>query len=120
MQRDLPATHESLLKGHCVPCEGETEPLTEAEENNYHDAISKWEINRDAVHRLIREFEFQNFKEAITFINKVADIAETEGHHPNIHLHDYKKLTIELYTHAINGLSTNDFILAVKINELLS
>lgn len=119
MQRDLPSTHDSLKQGHCVPCEGGTAPLTEAEENNYHDATPEWQIHREGTHKITRDFAFKNFKEAVAFINKIADIAESEGHHPNINLHDYKKVTIELSTHAIGGLSTNDFILAVKINELL-
>lgn len=118
MQRDLPATTDALKQGHCVPCEGGTSPLTETEENNYHDATSQWTINREGVHTLTREFVFKDFKEVIGFINKVADIAEAEGHHPNLYLHDYKKLTIELHTHAIGGLSTNDFILATKIDAL--
>lgn len=118
MQRDLPATHESLKQGHCVPCEGGTAPLTETEENNYHDAAPQWEIHRDGVHTITRTFECKDFKEAVSLLNKIADTAEQEQHHPNINLHDYKKVTVELFTHAINGLSTNDFIMAVKINEL--
>lgn len=118
MQRNLPATKDALKKGHCVPCEGGTSPLTETEENNYHDATPSWVINRESTHKLTKEFTFNNFLEAIDFVNKVAKIAESEGHHPNLYLHDYKKLTIDLYTHAIGGLSTNDFILATKIDEL--
>ncbi len=117
MQRDLPA--DSLKQGHCVPCEGGTAPLTETEENNYHDATPQWELSREGVHKIIRSFEFKDFKEAIAFVNKIADLAELEQHHPNINLHDYKKVSVELYTHAINGLSTNDFIMAVKIDEFV-
>lgn len=119
MQRDIAPTPDALKKGHCVPCEGGVDPLTETEENNYHDGTPLWQINRDGVHKITREFEFKNFRQAVSFINKIAEVSNTEGHHPNLNLHDYKKVTVELFTHAINGLSTNDFILAVKIDELL-
>ena len=118
MQKDLPATNVALKQGHCVPCEGGATPLTEIEENNYHDATPNWEIARAGVHQLVREFVFKDFKETIAFINKIAEIANAEDHHPNLYLHDYKKLKVELYTHAIGGLSTNDFIVAAKINEI--
>ena len=65
-----------------------------------------------------REFITKNFMAAVTFINKVAQVAEAENHHPDVHLTSYRKLRIELSTHAIGGLSENDFILAAKINEL--
>jgi 4a-hydroxytetrahydrobiopterin dehydratase len=64
-----------------------------------------------------REFKFKNFDEAIAFVNKVADIARTEGHHPDIYVF-YDKVRLELSTHAIGGLSENDFIVAAKVNEL--
>ena len=65
---------------------------------------------------LQKSFEFKDFKEALAFINKVGAIAESEGHHPDIHLVDYKFVNIDLSTHAIGGLSQNDFIVAAKIN----
>jgi 4a-hydroxytetrahydrobiopterin dehydratase len=65
-----------------------------------------------------REFEFKDFREAMTFINKVAEIAKTEGHHPDLCCF-YNKVKLELWTHAINGLFENDFIVAAKVNELL-
>lgn len=120
MQKDLPATPEALKKGHCVPCEGGTSPLTEQEENMYRDATPHWEIKREGTHQLVREFTFKNFKEVIAFVNKVADTANAEDHHPNLYIHDYKHLEIKLHTHAIGGLSTNDFILATKIDDLLA
>lgn len=120
MQRDLSPHKEALQKGHCVPCEGGVAPLTDTEENNYHDATPSWVIQKEGMHKLTKEFEFKNFLESVEFINKVAKIAESEGHHPNLCVHDYKKVTVELYTHAIGGLSTNDFILAVKIDEILA
>lgn len=119
MQRDLPPQPDALKKGHCVPCERGTAPLTETEETNYHDATPLWELQRDTVHQLTREFAFKNFSGAVKFINSVAEIAEAEGHHPDIYLHNYKNVRVDLSTHAIHGLSTNDFILAAKIDELV-
>ena len=68
--------------------------------------------------RIYRDFKFKDFVEAITFVNKVAELAESENHHPDILIHDYRKVKVELTTHAIAGLSENDFILAAKINHL--
>ena len=67
--------------------------------------------------KLRREFRFRNFVSAMEFVNRVAEVAEQEGHHPDIHLF-YNKLTLELWTHAAHGLTENDFILAAKIDEL--
>ena len=64
------------------------------------------------------KFVFRDFKEALSFVNKVGRLAETEDHHPDIFLHNYKKVDITLSTHAIGGLSVNDFIMAAKINQL--
>ncbi len=80
--------------------------------------ISGWSLDVGAK-KISKEFIWNNFVEAIQFVNKVADIAEAEGHHPDIHIH-YNKVTIELWTHAIGGLSENDFILAAKIEALKS
>ena len=107
-----------LSQKHCVPCEGGTKPLPKKEEEAYLSAVPEWKIERTGTHQLTREIVLGNFKQAIAFIGQIAKIAEAEGHHPNLYLHDYKKLRIELYTHAIGGLSTNDFILAAKINKL--
>jgi len=65
-----------------------------------------------------REFTFKNFKKAMVFVNKVAELAESEGHHPNILLHSWNKVRLTFYTHAIGGLSENDFIMAAKVNLL--
>ena len=68
--------------------------------------------------RIRHEFKFKDFKQAIAFVNKAADIAEEEGHHPDIHIH-YNRVVIELWTHSIGGLSENDFIMAAKIERLV-
>ena len=106
----------NLSHKHCVPCEGGTEPLTATQNKELVEKIDNWEIDKDK--KLEKILVFKDFKEALNFVNKVGEIAEMENHHPNISIYDYKKVRIELYTHAIDGLSENDFILASKIDEL--
>lgn len=107
----------TLIEEHCVPCEGGTPPLTEEQENGFLDETSGWTLHRDGAHRITREWTLKDFVAALQFVNRVGDLAESEGHHPNISIH-YNKVELELSTHAINGLSENDFILAAKINLL--
>lgn len=112
--QDLPSA-STLKNHHCVPCEGGTVPLTRAEFSVYLPQVQNWQFLENDK-KIQREFLFKNFAEAITFVNKVADIAESEGHHPDVFIHDYKKVTITLWTHAIGGLSVNDFVMAIKID----
>ncbi|MEK7649417.1 MAG: 4a-hydroxytetrahydrobiopterin dehydratase [Patescibacteria group bacterium] len=108
----------SLLDKKCVPCEGSAQPLTRQQAiRQISDLRATWELAPDAG-KILCEFEFGTFRDAIGFVNKVADIAEREGHHPDIHI-SYSIVTIELWTHAIKGLSENDFILAAKIEHIL-
>ena len=102
-----------LLEKKCVPCEGGTPPLNQEEAQNLLKEIPSWEI-KDG--RVFRQFKFKNFRGSIAFVNKVAEIAENEGHHPNITI-NYNKVSIELFTHSIKGLSENDFIVAAKIDK---
>ena len=106
----------NLASHHCVPCEGGTKPLTPDEYQVYHEQVSDWQIIDEKM--LKKEFTLKNFKAAIGFINHMADIAESEGHHPDFILHNYKKVTVTLMTHAIGGLSINDFVMAMKINQI--
>ena len=100
----------------CVPCEGGIPPLGEEEINELRGQIhTDWEVVDNL--KIKREFSFVNFVHTMEFVNKIAGLAEEEGHHPDMHV-SYGKLTVELWTHAINGLSENDFILAAKIDEL--
>ena len=100
----------------CVPCEGGTQPLKRDKIDEYKKAINpEWEVIDDK--SLKRRFRFPSFKSSIEFVNKVANLAEDEGHHPDITI-NYKKVTLELTTHAIDGLSENDFIMAAKLENL--
>jgi len=105
-----------LAKQKCVPCEGTEAPLTKKEAEALMAQISGWQLAEDAK-SISKQFKFKNFKEAIGFINRVGEIAESEGHHPDIHLTNYRQVRIDLSTHAIKGLSQNDFILAAKIDS---
>lgn len=105
-----------LHKKKCVPCEGEIPVLKPAVSKEFQEQVPNWKIIKN--HHLFREFKFKNFKSALTFVNKVGAIAERENHHPNIDF-TWGKVNISIYTHAINGLHSNDFILASKIDRLL-
>lgn len=99
----------------CVPCEGGVKPLTPDEYGAFlRSELSGWIAVEEK--RIEKEYKFKNFKEALAFVNKVGEIAESEGHHPDINLHNWNKVTITLWTHAIGGLSENDFIMASKID----
>ncbi len=104
-----------LLKKKCIPCEDKNiKPLSRANAQDYLDELSGWSLSEDAK-RISKEFKFRDFIGAINFVERVADVAEMEGHHPDIHIH-YNKVLIELWTHSIGGLSENDFIVATKID----
>lgn len=106
-----------LVKKKCVPCEGKEKPLLGDELTELSNELgSSWRIINE--HHLEKEFKFKDFKEALEFTNKVGQLAEKEQHHPDIHL-GYGKVRIILWTHAIEGLSENDFILAAKCDALL-
>ena len=105
-----------LIGKKCVPCEGGTPPLTEAEAQKFLEGTTGWMYENN---KLWREIVFKDFLSAVEFINRMAKIAEGEGHHPNFALHSWNKVKVELWTHAIGGLSENDFILAAKVNKML-
>ena len=103
-----------LTQKKCVPCEAGTHPLKEGKVNDLINQIPSWTL-KDG--RLCKKFKFKDFAEAMKFINSVAGIAEHEGHHPDFCVH-YNKVEMEIWTHAIGGLSENDFILAAKIDRI--
>lgn len=104
-----------LTSKKCIPCEKGFPPLTAAELRPYLDQIKGWSLV--GIQKIYKEFKFSGFKEAMNFVNKVAAIAEAEGHHPDFAIL-YNRVIINLTTHAISGLSENDFILAAKIDKL--
>lgn len=106
-----------LTDKKCVACEGGIPPLTEAEISVFKPEVPAWEVSPDTK-SISRQFTFKDFKEALAFVNRVGALAEEEGHHPDIKLFEYKHVLISLWTHAIGGLSENDFILAAKIDTL--
>lgn len=107
-----------LVQKKCVPCEAGTPPLPEKDTLALLLEVPGWDLGADKK-RITREYKFKDFKEALAFVNDVGRIAEEEGHHPDISLFNYKYVRISLSTHAIGGLSENDFILAAKIDELV-
>jgi 4a-hydroxytetrahydrobiopterin dehydratase len=105
-----------LTKRKCKPCEGNVPKLTAGEIKEYQNSLTQpWEEVDEM--KIIKSFKFKNYSEVIGFVNKVADLAEEEDHHPVMHVF-FSLVTVELWTHAILGLSENDFILAAKIDEL--
>lgn len=113
----------SLNLKKCLPCEGGVAPLTTKEIQEYLIEVNSkdkkgWEVIENNI-KIRKEFVLANFKQAMIFVNKVAVLAEDEGHHPDIHIF-YGKVICELWTHAIGGLSENDFIVAAKIDTLNS
>jgi 4a-hydroxytetrahydrobiopterin dehydratase len=108
---------EGLAGKSCVPCRGGIPPLTESSARKLAESTPGWALAEHAT-RLQRRFEFRDFVAAMQFVNRVAEIAETEGHHPDIAIH-WNKVDLVLWTHKIGGLHENDFILAAKIDRLL-
>ncbi len=106
---------ENLANKSCVPCHGGVPRITGAEIDPFMQELSNWEVV--AEHHLRREYEFTNFRDALRFVNRVGEVAEREGHHPDIAF-GWGYARIEIWTHAIGGLSESDFILAAKIDTL--
>ena len=104
-----------LYQKKCIPCEAGTPSLKEDEINEMLKQVSGWNLKGG---HLYKKFKFRNFVEAMKFVNSVAEVAESEGHHPDFCVH-YNKVEFEIWTHAISGLSENDFILAAKIDKII-
>lgn len=107
---------KELTQKKCVPCRGGIPPMKPEKAKDYIAATPGWSLSDDA-DRISRRFEFATFPKAIDFVVQVAELAEEEGHHPDFAIH-YNKVDILLWTHKINGLHENDFIMAAKINGL--
>jgi 4a-hydroxytetrahydrobiopterin dehydratase len=110
-------TTEQLVSKKCKPCEGGVEPCTLEEAEAQLSKLPGWCLTHDG-QRIRKDWTVKNFMAGMAFFNRVAEIAETDGHHPDVHLWGYRNAWIELWTHAIGGLSENDFILAAKIDQL--
>lgn len=107
---------ENLAGKSCVACRGGVPPLGRGEAERLRAETPEWKLSEDPS-KIERGFKFKNFKEALSFVNKVGEIAEAEGHHPDISF-GWGYASIVLQTHKIKGLHENDFILAAKIDRL--
>ena len=108
---------KELVAKKCKPCEGGVEPSTLEFSNQQLAKLDRWKLVKDNK-RIRKEWTVKNFMAGMEFFNKVAVVAEEDGHHPDLHIEGYRNVAIELWTHAIGGLSENDFILAAKIDEI--
>ena len=110
-----------LLSKKCLPCEGGVPPLDLSEIHKYQKKVDGWDIkpNKKNIYFLEKKFKFKNFLESKKFINKVSEISEKENHHPDISF-GWGYAEIKITTHAIEGLSENDFILAAKIDQIIN
>lgn len=111
-------TTDSLRQKKCLPCEGGVPVIEAGQAQSYLDTTPQWNLSDDAKW-VCRKVGCKNFAEVMGLVNQIADLAESEGHHPDLHITGYRQLKIDLTTHAIGGLSENDFILAAKIDQLL-
>jgi 4a-hydroxytetrahydrobiopterin dehydratase len=108
---------EQLVGKKCRPCEGGVDPCSREEAEAQTRKLSGWYLTHDG-QRIRKDWTVKNFMAAIDFFQRIADVAEADGHHPDLHLEGYRRVAVELWTHAIGGLSENDFILAAKIDQL--
>ena len=106
-----------LIHKNCVPCRGGIPPLEGEAIGKFLQEVNAWEAVDE--HHLVKSFRFKNFRTALDFVNGVGELAEREWHHPDLAL-AWGKVDIKIYTHKIDGLSQNDFILAAKIDHLYS
>ncbi|MBI4021086.1 MAG: 4a-hydroxytetrahydrobiopterin dehydratase [Candidatus Aenigmarchaeota archaeon] len=107
-----------LTQKKCVACEGIGRAMTLAEARALLKRVPGWTLAAEGVLSIRRDFEFTDFVHALEFVNKVACLAEGEGHHPDLLIHSWNRVRLTLSTHALQGLTENDFIVAAKINAL--
>ena len=110
-------TAAELTAKKCAPCEGGVPPLSADEVSRLLAATPQWRLTADGK-RIARAWRVKGFTDGLEFFRRVGDLAEAEGHHPDLHLTGYRDVAIELWTHAAGGLTENDFILAAKIDGL--
>ena len=106
----------NLTNKHCIPCEGGVPPLTEDEISTHLNACNGLQVD-EANQVISREFKFKDFHQTMAFVNAIAEIANQENHHPDLEV-GYNRCLVRYTTHAIGGLSENDFICAAKVDAL--
>lgn len=106
-----------LIGKKCVPCEGGVDPCPLPFVTEQLEKLPGWYLTNEN-QRIRKDWTLKNFLAGLEFFERVGQVAEAEAHHPDLHLESYKNVSIEIWTHAIGGLSENDFILAAKIDEL--
>lgn len=106
-----------LSSKKCLPCEGEAAALDEAQSKTLLTQVPGWQLSQD-FHQISRDFTFKNFYHTMAFVNAVAWIAHQENHHPDLEV-GYQHCLVRYTTHAVNGLSHNDFICAAKVSKLI-
>ncbi|MEX0715599.1 MAG: 4a-hydroxytetrahydrobiopterin dehydratase [Planctomycetaceae bacterium] len=107
-------TSDELKQQTCKPCEGGVDKMPDDEARRQLDHLDGWRLSDDGT-KIFKKWKLKDFVEGMALLNKAAEIAEAEQHHPDLHLEGYRHVRIELSTHAIGGLSENDFIVAAKI-----
>ncbi len=107
----------ALAQRTCKPCEGGVKPWTVTQAKQQLGQLDGWRLS-DNEKSITKTWDVAHFIDGMDFLNRVANVAEHDGHHPDVHLVGYRKVIIELTTHAIKGLSENDFILAAKIDQV--
>ncbi|EME29766.1 Putative pterin-4-alpha-carbinolamine dehydratase [Galdieria sulphuraria] len=108
---------EISSKSRCLPCEGIGKTLEREQVQQLLDKVQGWKVSPDNK-QIFKNLELPDFMSAIRYFQQIADVAEAEGHHPDLHLTGYNKVRIDLSTHALKGLTENDFIMAMKIDSL--
>ena len=106
---------EELADKDCVPCRGGVPPLEDDRVAELHEHVSDWDVIES--HHLRRTYTFDDFATGLAFVNRVGAVAEEQAHHPDVHL-AWGKVTVEIWTHAIDGLTERDFVLAAKVDRL--
>jgi 4a-hydroxytetrahydrobiopterin dehydratase len=110
-------TGSELAKKKCQPCEGGVDPIPPDEAARQVEELPGWTLANDGK-KIRKQWTVKDFMTAIQFFDRIAEVAEEDDHHPDLHLTGYRNVAIELSTHAIGGLSENDFILAAKIDRI--
>ncbi|KAL5099414.1 hypothetical protein RYX36_003741 [Vicia faba] len=115
-----PSNDLDLSTKICVPCDSkELKPMTQDAAYSLIPQVSEWNlVNEGGSLKLTRSWKVKSFNKGLEFFRIIADLAEAQGHHPDLHLVGWNNVTIEIWTHSVGGLTENDFILAAKINEL--